>query len=133
MGFRFNPFQQQTFADSVKSARMNRQSAIMAVADRRTESVFVSASRDSMAEIKSVIASMDEGNRGMTHVTAISLDSADPASVQQTITGLFLNTGSASSTALSARLLAGINSQSSGASSGTSGFATGGSGASAGH
>jgi type II secretory pathway component GspD/PulD (secretin) len=136
MGFRFNPFQQQTSGDSAKSTRMKRQSTVLAVADRRSESVFVSVSRDSMAEIKSVIASMDEGNRGMTHVTAIRLESADPAAVQLTLASLFLNPGSASSTAttaLNARLLANINSQSTSTSSSTSGFATGGSGASTGH
>jgi type II secretory pathway component GspD/PulD (secretin) len=136
MGFRFNPFQQQPSGESAKSTRMKRQSTVLAVADRRTESVFVSASRDSMAEIKSVIASMDEGNRGMTHVTAIRLESADPAAVQLTLASLFLNPSSASSTAttaLNARLLANINSQSSSTSSATSGFTSGGSGASAGH
>ena len=103
--------------ESNKSARMKQQSSVLAVADRRTESVVVTASRDLMVEIKGMIDALDEGNQGITHVTAISLDSADPASVQQTIRSLFLNTGTASSsqttTALSARTQGNNNSQSS--------------------
>jgi general secretion pathway protein D len=133
----FNPFQQQNSGTSSKSTRMKRQSTVLAVADRRTESVFVTASRDSMAAIKGVIAAMDEGNQGMMHVTAIPLQSADAAAVQLTLAGLFLNTGSASSstttTALIARTQANNNSQSSSTSSATSGFGTGSSGASASH
>jgi type II secretory pathway component GspD/PulD (secretin) len=137
MGFQFNPFQQQTTGNSSQSTRMKRQSTVLAVADRRTESVVVAASRDSMVEIKGMIAALDEGNQGMTHVTAINLESADPAAVQQTIAGLFLSTGSSSSsqttTALSARAQANNNSQSSSTSSTTSGFETGSSGSSASH
>jgi type II secretory pathway component GspD/PulD (secretin) len=137
MGFQFNPFQQQTSGDSSQSTRMKRQSTVLAVADRRTESVVVTASRDLMVDIKGMIAALDEGNQGMTHVTAINLESADPAAVQQTIAGLFLSTGSSSSsqttTALSARAQANNNSQSSSTSSTTSGFETGSSGSSPSH
>jgi len=137
MGFQFNPFQQQTSGDSSQSTRMKRQSTVLAVADRRTESVVVTAYRDLMVDIKGMIAALDEGNQGMTHVTAINLESADPAAVQQTIAGLFLSTGSSSSsqttTALSARAQANNNSQSSSTSSTTSGFETGSSGSSASH
>jgi type II secretory pathway component GspD/PulD (secretin) len=129
MGFQFNPFQQQSSGDSGKSARMKRQSTVLAVADRRTESVIVTASRDAMVEIKGMIAALDEGNQGMTHVTAIHLEGADPAAVQQTISGLFASAGSASSsqstTALSARAQGNNNTQSSSASSTASSFGSG--------
>jgi general secretion pathway protein D len=137
MGFQFNPFQQQTQGGSTQSTRMTRKSTVLAVADRRTESVVVTASRDSMVEIKGMIAALDDGNQGMTRVSAIRLQSADPASVQQTISGLFLSQGSSSSsqtsTALSARAQGNVNSQSSSTTSSTSGFDIGSSGTSASH
>jgi type II secretory pathway component GspD/PulD (secretin) len=137
MGFQFNPFQQQTSGNSSQNTRMTRKSTVLAVADRRTESVVVTASRDSMVEIKGMIAALDEGNQGMTHVTAIALETADPADVQQTLAGLFLSTGSSSSsqttTALSARAQANNNSQSSSTSSTSFSIGTGGSGSSASH
>ncbi len=137
MGFQFNPFQQQTSDNSSQSTRMKRQSTVLAVADRRTESVVVTASRDSMVEIKGMIAALDEGNRGITHVSAFHLGSADPAAVQQTMAGLFVSTGSSSSsqttTALSARTQGNNNSQSSSSSSATGGFTTGSSESSAPH
>jgi type II secretory pathway component GspD/PulD (secretin) len=129
MGFRFMPFGGMGGGgnnNNNKSDRMKQQTMVLAVADRRTESVVVTASRELMVEIKGMIAQLDEGNQGMTHVTAISLESADPASVQQTITGLFMNSGTASSststTALSARTTGNNNSMSSSTTSSTSGF-----------
>jgi general secretion pathway protein D len=127
MGFRFGPFMQQSAgAGANKSDRMKQQTSVLAVADRRTESVVVTASSNLMVEITGMIAALDEGNQGMTKVTAIHLESADPASVQQTIAGLFLSTGTASSaqttTALSARTQGNNNTQSSSSTSSTSGF-----------
>jgi type II secretory pathway component GspD/PulD (secretin) len=136
-GFEFNPFSQSGSGDSGQSARMKRKSAMQAVADRRTESVVVTASKDLMVAIASMIASLDEGNQGMTHVTAIPLESADPASVEQTMSGLFANQGSASSsqttTALSARTQADNNTQSSSSTSSTSGFGSSSTGTSSSH
>ncbi len=82
MGFRFTPPWMQGGGNSAnnKSERAKQQSSVVAVADRRTESVVVTASRELMVEIKGMIAQLDEGNEGITHVTAISLESADPAS-----------------------------------------------------
>jgi general secretion pathway protein D len=137
MGFQFNPFQQQTSGASSKSTRMTHKSTVLAVADRRTESVIVTASRDSMVEIKGMIAALDEGSQGMTRVTAIALESADPASVQQTIAGLFSSSASSSAsqstTALSARAQGNNNSQSSSTTSTSFSMNSGTSGSSGGH
>ncbi len=78
MGFRFAPpwMQQNNGNNNNKSDRAKLQSTVLAVADRRTESVIVTASKDQMAEITNMIAELDEGNQGKTHVTAISLESA---------------------------------------------------------
>ncbi len=116
MGFQFGPFPQPSSGNSSQSTRMKRQSTVTAVADRRTESVVVTASKNSMGQIKDLIASLDEGSVGMTHVVAFNLNGADPSSVQLTLAGLFQSQGSSSSTqtetALSARTTANNNSQS---------------------
>ena len=108
---------------------MKRKTAVQAVADRRTESVIVTASKDLMQAIGGMIARLDEGSAGMKHVTAIPLQSADGSSVTLTLAGLFTSqtsSGSAQSTsALSARAQADNNSQSSSSTSSTSGFTTG--------
>jgi type II secretory pathway component GspD/PulD (secretin) len=129
MGFQFNPFGGSSSGNSGQSDRRKRKTAVQAVADRRTESVVVTASKDLMVAIMGIIAALDEGNQGMTHVVAIPLASADPASVQLTLTGLYQNQGSSSSsqssTALSARAQANNNSQSSSTTTSTSGSGTG--------
>jgi type II secretory pathway component GspD/PulD (secretin) len=134
MGFQFDPSQQQPFGDTSRSTRMKRQSSVLAVADRRTESVVVTASGDLMVEIRKVIAALDEGDQGAKHVSAIRFASADPATVQQSLTDLFLSQNASSSsqtrTPLTARAQANANSQSSSTSSSTSGFGTSSSGSS---
>jgi type II secretory pathway component GspD/PulD (secretin) len=138
MGFRFAPpwMRGGGGSENNKSERMKAQTTVTAVADRRTESVIVTASKDLMPEIKGMIAQLDQGRAGKTHVTAFPLDAADPASVQLTLTGLFMNTGTSSSTstqtALSARGTANNNAQASATSTSTSGFG-GGAGTSALH
>lgn len=129
MGFRFAPpWMQQQSSGSSQSTRMKHQTTVVAVADPRTQSVVVTASRDLMEEIKGMIDDLDEGTMGVQHVFALPIDSADPASVQETMAGLFAGTGTAASkqtqttTALSARETANANSQSSTSSSTTSGF-----------
>jgi type II secretory pathway component GspD/PulD (secretin) len=138
MGFRFAPpWMQQNNGNNNQSQRMKQQQTVLAVADRRTESVVVTASVSMMEQITNMIAALDQGTAGMTHVTAIHLDSADPSSVEQTMAGLFPNTGAASSTttttALSARATGNNNSMSSSTTSSTSGFGSSGTGASAIH
>jgi type II secretory pathway component GspD/PulD (secretin) len=125
MGFQFNPFQQQGSGTSSQSTRAKRQSTVLAVADRRTQSVIVTASKDLMTAIKGVIADLDESASGVQHVYALAIDSADPSSVQETISALFGGSQSKSqtttTTALLARMTANNNSQSSTTST-TSGF-----------
>jgi len=131
MGFQFNPFQQQGSSSSAQSTRAKRQSTVLAVADRRTESVIVTASKDLMTEIKGVIADLDESASGVQHVYALAIESADPSSVQETMTALFAGTQAKSqtttTTALQARMTANNNSQSSTTST-SSGFGSGSSG-----
>jgi type II secretory pathway component GspD/PulD (secretin) len=129
MGFRFGgpPFFPGGGGggNSTPSTRMKAQTTVLAVADRRTQSVVVTASKDLMEQIKGMIADLDEGPMGVQHVFALPIDSADPASVQETMTSLFAGTQSrtqtTTTTALSARQTANNNSQAT-TSSTTSGF-----------
>ena len=57
--------------------------------DRRTQSVIVSASKEMMVQIQGVIEDLDQGTQGVQHVTALDFGAADPATVQETLTGLF--------------------------------------------
>jgi type II secretory pathway component GspD/PulD (secretin) len=135
MGFQFNPFQQQGSGNSSQSTRAKRQSTVLAVADRRIQAVVVTASKDLMMEIKGMIADLDAGAMGVQHVYAMAIESADPSSVQDTMTSLFAGNQAKSqtttTTALQARMTANNNSQSS-TSSTTSGFGSS-SGASGSH
>ena len=140
MGFRFAPPWMQGGGgnnNNNKSDRMKAQTSVVAVADRRTESIVITASKDLMVEIKGMIAQLDEGQVGKMHVTAFPLDAADPAAVQLTLTGLFNSTGTSSSsattTAISARTQGNNNAMSSSATTSSSGFGSSGSGSSALH
>jgi type II secretory pathway component GspD/PulD (secretin) len=131
MGFQFRgpfgPFGGGGGGGNTQSARMKQQSTVLAVADRRTQSVVVTTSSNLMTEITGMISDLDEGPMGVQHVWAYPIDSADPASVQETMTTLFAGTQSrtqtTTTTALSARQNANNNSQSSTTSS-SSGFGT---------
>ena len=95
MGMRFlPPFMQQQSSGNSESARMKRQLTVSVVPDRRTQSVIVSASRDMMEQIKGVIQGLDEGSEGVQKVTVIDFGAADPATVEQTLQGLFASANS---------------------------------------
>ena len=96
MGFQFRPpwMQQQQSAGGDQSQRMKRALTVMVVPDRRTQSVIVSASKDMIEQIDGVIADLDKGTQGVQHVTAIDFGAADPATVQETMAGLFSSANS---------------------------------------
>jgi len=95
MGFRFGPFGGgQQPAGNADSPRMKRELTVMVVADRRTQSVIVSASKDMMEQIEGVVKDLDQGDRGVQIVTAIDFGGADPATVEQTMAGLFSSANS---------------------------------------
>ena len=114
--------------DNSQSARMKQQTTVLAVADRRTQSVVVTASKDLMTEIKGMISELDDGAMGVQHVFAYDIESADAAAVQETMTTLFAGTQSrtqtTTTTALSARQTANNNSQATTTST-SSGFGAG--------
>ena len=112
---------------------MKVQQRVVAVADRRTQSIIITTSRDLMVEIAGVITNLDSNPSGRQIVTAIDINSADPAAVEATMNGLFPSSQNKAATtttdALAARTQSTANQQQSSTSS-TSGFGTSGSGAS---
>jgi general secretion pathway protein D len=135
-GLLFDSSQQSSSGNASQSARMNRSSAVLAVPDRRTQSVIVTASKEMMEQIKRVVQDLDRGGQGVQKVTALDFGAADPATVQETMASLFssANSSGASSTLtatpLANRYAGNANSQSTaasttstagGSSSGTSG------------
>jgi type II secretory pathway component GspD/PulD (secretin) len=94
-GFRFGMFGMgpQPSGNSL-TPRMKLQTTVMVVPDRRTQSILVSASRDMMEQIDGVVKDLDKGDQGVQIVTALDFGAADPATVEQTLAGLFSSANS---------------------------------------
>jgi type II secretory pathway component GspD/PulD (secretin) len=90
-GFRFGPF---GMGQQSLSPKMKRETTVMVVPDRRTQSVIISASKDMMEQIDGVVKDLDQGTQGVQHVTALDFGAADPATVEQTMAGLFSSVNS---------------------------------------
>jgi uncharacterized membrane protein YgcG len=57
----------------------------VAVADQRTASVIVTATKDMMAEVEELINQVDKESPKVAHVSVIHLDNADPTQVQKVL------------------------------------------------
>jgi general secretion pathway protein D len=77
-----------TSGDS-QNQRIKKRNRVVAVADERTTSVIVSASRDLMDEIKDVVESLDNNPKGVAVVQAFGIQNADPDQVKQVLTDIF--------------------------------------------
>jgi len=131
MGFIFDgppEMQQQFSAGSNQSDRMKRQTSVVVVADRRTQSIVVTASGNLMEQIKEMMEDLDASSMGVQHIQALSIGSADPTTVQEAMVGLFASASasaqSTSQTPLLARATANANNQSSVGTTLTSGTGT---------
>ncbi len=132
MGFQFGGRQQQSArsgGNSTESARMQKLGTVSAVADRRVQSVILSASHALMEQVQHVVRDLDEGTQGVQIVRVMDYGAADPVAVQSTLAGLFSSTtsgkGSSASTAastspLDARYTANANAQSTAVTSSSS-------------
>lgn len=69
--------------------RAQKQSQVTAVADPRTQSVIVMASKDLMNEISGMIHELDVASARDQQVHVVHLDNADPAQVLQVLQGTF--------------------------------------------
>ena len=76
-------------ANSGGGNRAQKQSQVTAVADPRTQSVIVMASKDLMMEIDGMMQQLDVPSQRDQQVHVIHLDNADPAQVLQVLQGTF--------------------------------------------
>ncbi len=74
---------------SAESDRAKKQSRVLAVADARTASVIVSASRDLMKQIEQMITSLDANPAKKQKVFVYSLENADVSEVETVLKALF--------------------------------------------
>jgi type II secretory pathway component GspD/PulD (secretin) len=74
---------------STESNRLKRQASVTAVADRRTQSVIVAAASNAMAQIRKMVARLDEGKQGVTELRVYEIGFADAGIVQEAMTTLF--------------------------------------------
>jgi general secretion pathway protein D len=110
MGFRFfggGPFGggNRGGGSAQSSDRMKRKGKVLAVADRRTDSVIVTASRDLMSQIASMVDELDRVDAHQDMVSSFQIGYADPSEIQTLMQDLFQGTSarpSASSTASTA-------------------------------
>jgi len=82
---------------TASSDRMKKQSKVIAVADRRTGSVVITAARDTMDQIAKMITQLDSDPARKMTVHRFQLDNADPTMAQQTLDDLFSGQSTSSS------------------------------------
>lgn len=82
---------------TASSDRMKKQSKVIAVADKRTGSVVITAARDTMDQIAKMITQLDSDPARKMTVHRFKLDNADPTVAQQTLDDLFSGQSTSSS------------------------------------
>ena len=88
------PQPQQPQANSGSSERALIQARVIAVADPRTNSVLVNASRATMAQIALAIGRLDSSDSKKQHIYVHTLAHADPTNVAYILNGMFSVSGS---------------------------------------
>lgn len=91
MGFRFfrGRFGGGGGNGNQESDRMKKQSQVTAVADPRTESIIVTASKSLMDQIEGMIADLDRSDANAQVVTTYDISTADPMDIQNAMQALF--------------------------------------------
>jgi type II secretory pathway component GspD/PulD (secretin) len=84
-------------ATSTLSDRMKKQTTVLAVPDPRTQSVIVTASKDTMVQIKAMIEELDANPAGAKRVFVFHPMNGDAADFQAPLKDLFMSTSSSSS------------------------------------
>jgi general secretion pathway protein D len=115
----------QGSSNNAQNQRIKKRNRVVAVADERTASIIVSATRDLMEQIESVINDVDGNPKGKKHVYVYHLEHTDPAEALPVFTEIFgKNTSqnsrnsAAQSSALQNRISTQGNSQTGSTSSG---------------
>jgi len=84
---------------NTQADRIKKRQQVVAVADQRTSSVVVTASKDLMGEIAAMIEQLDHESPKVGHVSVIHLENADPQQVQQVLQDMFQSTTTSRTTA----------------------------------
>jgi general secretion pathway protein D len=74
---------------SGQAARIKKRQEVVAVADARTSSVAVTASKDMMDQIAKMIDQLDQDSPRVPHVTVVHLENADPQQAVQVLQDMF--------------------------------------------
>jgi len=72
-----------------QAARIKKRQEVVAVADPRTSSVAVTASKDLMDQIAKMIEQLDQDSPRVPHVSVVHLENADPQQVEQVLQDMF--------------------------------------------
>lgn len=89
---------QRSTSNTGQSTRALLQSRVVAVADPRTNSVIISASKDAMPELAQTVERLDSGEDKKQQVYVFQLENADPNNVATILRSMFSSQGSSSST-----------------------------------
>lgn len=106
-------------AQSTSSRRTLQESTVVAVADKRTNAVVVTAAKETMAQIAGMIRDLDANPAKEKKVFVYSLENADVESVAEILKGMFESSSgqSGGTTSGSNRLRQSVGTQDSGSSS----------------
>ena len=83
------------------SERLKKQSRVIAVPDMRTGSVVVTAARDTMVQISSMLDQLDSSSAKKQKVFIFDVQNSDPETVKETLQELFSGQAGRSSTSRS--------------------------------
>jgi general secretion pathway protein D len=72
-----------------QAARIKKRQEVVAVADPRTSSVAVTASKDMMEQIASMVEQLDQDSPRVPHVSVVHLENADPQQVESVLQDMF--------------------------------------------
>jgi len=81
-------------AGNSQSDRIKKRARVVAVADPRTSSVVVSASKDMTDQIAGMIDQLDQDSPKVSHVSVIHLENSDPQQIQQVLQDMFQSSAS---------------------------------------
>jgi type II secretory pathway component GspD/PulD (secretin) len=84
-------------SSSGQNQRIRKRNRVVAVADMRTGSVVVTASRDLMDQIEGVIAELDPDPANLKTVSVLPLQNAEPQEAMQVLQEIFQKSGTANS------------------------------------
>jgi general secretion pathway protein D len=111
------PAQANNQANANRSERALLQATVAVVSDPRTNSLVVSASHDTMAQVEQTIMRLDANNAKKQHVHVYTLGHADPDNVAAILKGMFTVDSTGASTSVQPSLSRLTNRTTTGASS----------------